>query len=744
VNQVFQNLRSGETVLTEVPAPCPAPGAVLIQTRASLISAGTERMLIEFGKASLFSKARSQPEKVTQVLNKIQTDGLLPTLEAVFNRLDEPLPLGYCNAGVVLEVGAGVTDLKPGDRVASNGPHAEIVAVPRNLCAKVPETVSDEQAAFTLLSSIGLQGLRLLQPTLGESVVVFGLGLIGLVTVQLLRANGCNVMGIDVNPARLALAKRFGAVVVDGAEGRNPVAAATAWTGGKGADGVLITASAKEDTIVHQAAEMCRKRGRIVLVGVVDLRLKRGDFYEKELNFQVSCSYGPGRYDDNYEKRGQDYPYGLVRWTETRNFEAVLELMRSGLLAVNDLITHRYAIGDAAAAYQKVAADRSALGVILQYPRHLEAGRRVDLSAAAPVQAAGQTVAGVIGAGNFAKMMLMPALAKTMARVKYVCSLQGASAAHLARKFRGEIATTDYSILLEDSEVNAVIIAVGHHLHARLVCESLAAGKHVFVEKPLALTVEELAAVQSHFPLEHKQLLMVGFNRRFSPHSIRLKEILADRTEPLALTMTVNAGAIPPEHWVHDPERGGGRIIGEACHFIDLMVFLSGSLVSSVAANMMNGAVLIKDDKVSISLSFEDGSIGTINYFANGSKSYPKESIEVFSEGRVIRLENFRKTTAYGFRSFKRLKTWRQDKGHLREFGAFVDRVRLGGLPLIPRAELINVSLASFAAMTAAREGRIIAIGEEYGEYLAEGRQNCSKNSDALPPSRRVPVELAR
>lgn len=731
MKQVLQNLRTGETVLTEVPSPGTGRGMVLIQTRASLISAGTERMLVEFGKASLLGKARSQPEKVKQVLDKIRSDGLLPTLEAVFNRLDEPLPLGYCNAGIVLEVGPGVTEFKPGDRVASNGPHAEIVCVPKNLCARIPEEVSDEQAAFTVLSSIGLQGMRLLDPTLGERFVVFGLGLIGLVAVQLLRANGCSVLGIDVHPGRLALAERFGATVANAAAGGDPTAAASAWTEGKGVDGVLITASAKDDAIVHQSAQMCRKRGRIVLVGVVGLELKRSDFYERELSFQVSCSYGPGRYDEKYEQGGQDYPCSFVRWTERRNFEAILDLLRTGRLAVADLITHRFPITDAPQAYEKVSADRNALGVILQYPKEVKRESRLTVGAAS-IRGAGQAVIGVLGAGNFAKMTLMPALAKTSARIKYVCDLNGAAAAHLARKFRGEIALTDYGTMLADPEVNAVIIAVGHNLHARLVCEALAARKHVFVEKPLAMNVEEvrkiLEAYQrtetgsqrtgSQLSTRNSQpaapLLMVGFNRRFSPHAVRIKELLAGRSEPLAMTMTVNAGAIPPEHWVHNPERGGGRIIGEACHFIDLMVFLSGSLVRSVAAAMMSNGVAVKEDKMSISLGFEDGSIGTINYFANGSKAYPKERVEVFSEGRVVCLDNFRKTSGFGFRGFKSLKTWRQDKGHSREFAAFVDRVKHGGPPLISLAELVNVTLASFAAMTAASETRVVVLAEEY------------------------------
>ncbi len=404
MKQILQNLRSGETRVTDVPAPGLGRNQLLIQTRATLISAGTERMLVEFGKAGLIAKARAQPDKVKQVLDKIKTDGLMPTLEAVFNRLDEPLPLGYCNAGVVLEVGAGVSEFKVGDRVISNGPHAEVVAVPTNLCAKIPDNVTDEQAAFTVLGSIGLQGIRLIKPTFGEKIVVYGMGLIGLVTVQLLRASGCEVLGVDVNAGRLAMAEKYGAVTCNAAAG-DPIVAASAWTEGKGVDGVLITASAKTDEIIHNAAEMCRQRGRVILVGVIGLNIRRADFYKKELTFQVSCSYGPGRYDEKYEQGGQDYPMGYVRWTEQRNFEAVLSALQSGSLMLDELITNRFKLDDAPAAYEKVSNDRNVLGVILEYAQQAVMAKSVTIKQA-PAQAAskGKATVGMIGAGNFSKM----------------------------------------------------------------------------------------------------------------------------------------------------------------------------------------------------------------------------------------------------------------------------------------------------------------------------------------------------
>ena len=721
MQQILQDLQSGATELVEVPCPAVGRGMVLIQTARSLISAGTERMLVEFSKGNLIQKARSQPEKVKQVLDKIKTDGLMPTLEAVFKKLDEPLPLGYCNVGQVIEVGPGVSEFQIGDRVASNGPHAEMVCVPKHLCAKVPEGVSDETAAFTVLSAIGLQGIRLSQPTLGERFVIFGAGLIGLVTIQLLRASGCQVLAVDVNDTRLKIAQQFGARACNAVAG-DPIVAAQAWTGGTGVDGVLITASAKTDDIVHQAADMCRKRGRLVLVGVVGLNLRRADFYAKELTFQVSCSYGAGRYDDDYEQKGHDYPIGHVRWTEQRNFEAVLDAMQSGALVVDSLITDRIPLTRAAQAYEKTLNDPATLGVILEYPADPDRGRTVAGAARAvadslrvpATSAGGGVVAAMIGAGNFAKMTMAPALAKTKARLKYVSELGNPAAArHVARKYGFENATTDADAVWDDPEVNTVFIATGHASHAALVLKGLGSGKHVFVEKPLAMNIEQVRQIVETAKARPDQQVMVGFNRRFSPHVQKIRELLAGRSEPLAMHFACNAGIIPPDVWVHDPEAGGGRIVGEACHFLDLLAYLAESPIVSVAAAQMGQGVAGKEDKMSIVLSFEDGSIGTVNYFANGHKAYPKETLEVYSQGRILRLDNFRRLDAWGFSRFRSMKT-KLDKGHAAQFNAFVDRIAAGGEPLIPLDELVNVTLASFAAMRSAAEGRTVRLAEEY------------------------------
>ncbi|MBN1931058.1 MAG: bi-domain-containing oxidoreductase [Desulfobacterales bacterium] len=724
MQQIIQNLRNGETRILAMPMPECGRTMVLIKTHCTLISAGTERMLVEFSKGGLIAKAKAQPEKVKQVLDKIKTDGLMPTLETVFKRLDEPMPLGYCNVGEVIEVGARVSDFKIGDRVASNGPHAEIVCVSKNLCAKVPATVSDEQAAFTVLGSIGLQGVRLAQPALGEKFVVVGAGLVGLVVVQLLRASGCEVLAIDVNEQRLEMAKSYGAKACNSGSG-DPVAVAGPWTQGMGVDGVIITASAKTDEIVHQAAEMCRKRGRIILIGVVGLNLRRSDFYEKELTFQVSCSYGPGRYDDAYEQKGQDYPIGFVRWTEQRNFQAVLGAMAGGQLNVSSLITDRFPLVEAAAAYEKISNDPSALGIILEYPESVDKTRTISY-VPNKSKPAGKCVAAMIGAGNFAKMTMGPALAKTNTRLKYVSArTNAAGASHLAKKYEFEKATTDLDQIWKDPEVNTVFITTSHNAHAGLVCASLEAGKHTFVEKPLCLTPEELKKIiltyrslitdnGSQITKKTTPLLMVGFNRRFSPHVRKIKELLSSRGEPLAMHFACNAGIIPPNVWVHDPEVGGGRIVGEACHFIDLLSYIAGSRIVSVSAAQMGKGVAIQEDKMAIVLSFKDGSIGTVNYFGNGSKSYPKETLEVYSEGRILRLDNFRKLEGFGFKGFRKFKTRAMDKGHHAEFQSFVDRVAEGGQPLISMDEMINVTLAGFAAVTSACESRMINLSKEY------------------------------
>ncbi len=719
---ILQHLNTGETELAELPCPQVRPGHVLIGTRASLVSAGTERMLLEFGRANLISKARQQPDKVREAWTKVRTDGWLPTLDAVRTKLDQPIPLGYCNAGVVLDVGAGVAGVKPGDRVVSNGYHAEVVHVPKHLCAPIPEGVCDEAAAFTVAGAIALQGVRLLQPTLGESIAVMGLGLIGLLTVQLLRAQGCRVLGTDFDPERLRLATHFGAEVINLSEVADPVAAALVFSRGQGVDGVAIAAATASSDPVRQAAQMCRKRGRLVLVGVTGLELSRADFYQKELTFQVSCSYGPGRYDPAYEEAGHDYPIGFVRWTAQRNFQAVLDLLASGRLDVEPLISHRMAFEQAPQAYDVMAGQTPHLGIVLQYPVPSDASddiiHRQTLPFApsirrGPPASSQRPVVGLIGAGNHTLRALLPAFKAGDVRCKIIASSTGISGFHTGRKFGFEQATTDVSSIFTDPDVTTVVIATRHDSHATLVCDALEMGKHVYVEKPLALTPEALdGVVETYAAMADKAsapLLMVGFNRRFAPHIRRMKQLLDPIAQPKQFILTINAGTVPSDHWTQAPQVGGGRIIGEGCHFIDLLRFLAGQPITQtqVAALKPTSESGCPNDNVTCVLTFADGSCGSIHYLANGHRAFAKERLEVFCAGRILQLDNFRHLRGYGWPGFRNLRLWRQDKGHRAAVAAFLQALREGDAPPIPFDEAVEVTQVSFEVANAAEPASI-------------------------------------
>jgi predicted dehydrogenase/threonine dehydrogenase-like Zn-dependent dehydrogenase len=701
VKQVLQGLKDGRTELAEVPVPGLGPRQVLIRTSRSLVSIGTERMLIDFGKAGWISKARQQPDKVRMVLDKVRVDGLLPTVEAVRNKLDQPLPLGYCNVGRVVESGSAVTAFAPGDRVVSNGAHAEYVSVPINLTARIPDAVSDEQAAFTVLGAISLQGIRLAEPTLGETVVVSGLGLIGLLGVQLLKANGCRVIGLDYDPAKLALARQFGAETIDLASGQDPVATALTLTGQRGVDAVLICASTSSSDPVSQAARMCRKRGRIILVGVTGLELSRAEFYEKELSFQVSCSYGPGRYDPAYEEGGRDYPLPFVRWTEQRNFEAVLGLMAEGRIDVEPLISHRFPIDRAVEAYGLIAEGLPALGVLLEYeeppfePSMRTVQMRRSTQERSPLGEGRPTVA-FIGAGNYANSVLAPAFAESGARLAGVASARGLTAFQVARKHGFASSTTDIESLFTNPEINALVVSTRHDTHADLALRALRAGKHLFVEKPLCVTTEDLEAIRAlHGDTANgtsELVLTVGFNRRFAPHVKVAREALRKVSGPKAFTMTVNAGAIPSEHWTQDAAIGGGRIIGEACHFIDLLRHLADSPIDDASIVYMDSKT---GDTAAITLRFADGSIGTVQYFSNGSKTFPKERLEIFAAGGILQLDNFRKLRSFGWKGVGSHRLMRQDKGQKACVAAFVEAISQGGPPPIPMEQIFEVAAIS-------------------------------------------------
>lgn len=577
MKQLLQDLSNGNTFIIEAPAPEATPGSVVIATSLSLVSAGTERMLVEFGKASLVEKARQQPEKVKMVLEKFRKDGLMVTVDAVRSKLQQPIPLGNSSVGVVVNVGAGVGDIVVGDRVVSNGYHADMVKVGKNLCCRIPDNVSDESAVFTVITSIALEGIRLAQPTLGESVVVTGVGLIGLLTVQLLLAMGCRVLAVDINEKKLELARQFGAEICNGENGADCVSAGMAFSKGKGIDAVIITASTRSNDPVQQAARMCRIRGRIILVGVTGLQLNRADFYEKELMFQVSCSYGPGRYDPEYEDKGHDYPIGHVRWTEQRNFEAVLELMSKGKIDTDSLITHRFLFEEAPIAYKTLVADKSVMGMLLKYNSDIEQRKVENVSLSKGVEIAGdKPVVGFIGAGNYASRVLIPNFKNADVQLHTIITSGSVNGVVHGKKAGFIEASSDVDTMLRNGAINSVVIATRHDSHSKLIVKALEAGKHVFVEKPLCLTLEQLVDIEAACSTS-KSMLMVGFNRRFSPHARAMKDLLKGVSEPKAFVMTVNAGAIAADHWTQDSEVGGGRIIGEACHFVDLLLFLAGN-----------------------------------------------------------------------------------------------------------------------------------------------------------------------
>jgi predicted dehydrogenase/threonine dehydrogenase-like Zn-dependent dehydrogenase len=694
MNQLIQNLRTGETLLENIPVPQVCKGFVLIKTHRSLVSLGTEKMLVEFGKANFIEKARQQPEKVRQVFEKVKTDGLRPTVEAVFRKLSEPLPLGYCNVGEIVAVGEGVSEFKIGDRVASNGHHAEVVCVPKNLVAHIPENVTDEEATFTVVGAIALQSIRLANPTLGETVVVIGLGLIGQLTAELLQANGCEVIAFDFDQYKVDLATAKGIKAFKVSEEMDSVKIAQEITQNVGVDAVIITASTSSNEVISQAARMSRKRGRIVLVGVIGLNIQRADFYEKELTFQVSCSYGAGRYDADYEQNGQDYPIGFVRWTAKRNFETVLKTIASGRLNVKSLISEVIDFQDYNQVYRNIGNSKS-IASILKYREDIDISETKILLKNHYFNSTND-VLGIIGSGNFTKATVLPILSKFKANIKYLSSASGLSGTLMAKKYGILFSTTNNDDILNDSEVSAVLITTRHDAHARMCIDALRSGKHVFVEKPLALNQAELNEIIEVYQQSGKTLT-VGFNRRFSPFAQDVKKQLGNSNTPINVIATMNAGDVPANHWTQDMNIGGGRIIGEACHLIDLITYLSGSLVESVVMNAMGQNPNENTDNASILLKYKNGSTGVINYFANGNKGYSKERIEVYSQGRTMIIDNFKKSAYYGTKSSGMSRS--QDKGHSEQFRLFLERLRNGGEAIIPIEEIINTSRASLAAV---------------------------------------------
>lgn len=711
MKQVLQSYRTGDITVTDVPAPsAPEPGGVLVRTTASLVSAGTERMAMELGKKSLVGKARARPDLVAKVLQKLARDGVVATARTVFAKLDVPNPLGYSSTGIVLD--ADDAPYAQGERVACAGAkvanHAEVNAVPRNLCARVPAALSDEEASFVTVGTIALHGVRTAQVQLGERVAVIGLGLIGMLAMQLLRAQGCKVLGIDLDPTKLKLATELGCDLV-AAPGQAAIDAIAAMTGGRGADAVVICAATSSNDPVDLAGELSRDRAKVVAVGAVGMTLPRRPYYDKELVFLQSRSYGPGRYDPSYEERGVDYPIGLVRWTEQRNMESFLEAVASGAVNVKRLISHRFPIERAEEAYQLISGvtGEPFLGVVLTYGGQTAGAKTVDVRAP-PSDAAARERAGIafVGAGGFATGVLVPAFAKaTGARLVSIASGRGVTARHLAEKFQFTRATSDLAEQLKDPLVDAVVLVTRHNLHAPQAIAALEAGRHVFVEKPLALDEASLAAVLAAREKSGK-ILTVGFNRRFAPLAKDLKARLGARRGPLVVQYRVNAGPMPADSWVKDPQIGGGRIIGEGCHFVDFCSFLCDATPARVYAERAGQS----DDDIVITMRMSDGSVATIHYVSTGDPAYPKERVEVMGDGALAILEDF-KALEFARGKRQRTSTMLQDKGHQAEVQAFVDAVRRGGPPPISYASLAATTRATFAVMESLATGQAVTIG---------------------------------
>ncbi|MEN4042177.1 MAG: bi-domain-containing oxidoreductase [Anaerolineaceae bacterium] len=716
MKQLLQNLRDGKTMVSEVPLPMPRPGTALVRTAASLVSAGTERTLVAFAEKNLVAKAQSRPDLVRQVIDKARREGLLTTIEAAFNKLDQPMPLGYSSAGTVVAVGRGLHGLQVGDRVACAGGgyavHAEYAIVPGNLLAKLPDTVDFESAAFTTLGAIALHGFRLAQPQLGERVAIIGLGLLGLLTVGITRAAGCQAFGVDLDAGRVALAERLGARAALRPDAET---AGAAFSQGRGFDAVLVCADARSNDPIELAGALCRDRGRVIAVGAFGLDIPRKLYFEKEIHFQVSRSYGPGRYDPNYEEDGRDYPIGYVRWTEGRNLQGVVDLLACGALDVKPLITHRFIIDEAPQAYDLITGKTGQpfLGILLTYPQpvsnHAPQTRIALVATEQPPS--GELNIGVLGAGNYAASVFLPAVRKVGGvRLTTIVSAQGMNAVHLARKYGFQNAASDERQVLEDGDIQVVALLTRHAHHARQVCAALAQGKHVYCEKPLAVTPAQLDDVVAALQ-QAKTLLAVGFNRRFAPLAAALNDFLEGRSEPLAAHYRVNAGYIPLTHWLHDPEQGGGRIIGEGCHFIDFLSFLAGAPPISVSAQGLPDGGRYRQDNVVITLAFPDGSLGTVTYLANGDKSYPKERLEVFSSGRVAVLDDFRSLEMIKDGRRRRLRSrLTQDKGHAAAWRAFLEAIRKGGPPPVAYEQILGVTRAAFAAVDALASGETMPV----------------------------------
>jgi len=704
MKQLLQNIKTGKPSVEDVPIPTPRAGQALVKVDASLVSAGTERMMVK----NLVSQARSRPDLVRQVIDKARREGVTSTARAVFNRLDQPMAPGYSSAGTIVALGNDMDGFRIGQRVACAGAgyaaHAEYNVVPRNLLTPVPDNVDFESAAFTTLGAIALHGFRLAEPQIGENVAIIGIGLLGLLTAQIAAAAGCNVLGIDVDPSRIQLASSLG---LRGVSREEAVDASAVFTANRGFDAIIICADTSSNDPVELAAAIARDRARVVATGAVGLSLPRKSYFEKEISFVNSRSYGPGRYDLNYEEQGNDYPIGYVRWTEGRNFEAIVDLMQKGQLLVKPLITHRFDISEATQAYEVITGKTNEpfLGVLLTYPdvsENIEESKTVRFNVQT-LKRSNVVTLGVLGAGLFANSVLLPSIKKVGdIELVGIASSGGLHAGHAGKKFGFQYATSEDDQVINDSNVNTIAILTRHNTHADLVVKALQAGKHVFVEKPLAINSEQLAMISELLQKSESCLLTVGYNRRFSPFAQQLYSAYKNRTEPMYIHYRVNAGLIALNHWIQDPEIGGGRIIGEGCHFVDFITFLVGTVPVAVTAHALPNNGKYREDNVSMTFTFADGSIGVVDYLANGDKSLPKERVEVFSGGQVALLDDFVSLQTIKDGKKKEIKG-AQNKGWVEEWNVFARSIRKGGEPPIPYEQLIAVTKATFAAMESLR-----------------------------------------
>ena len=713
MKQLLQNIKNGRTTIEDVPVPTPRDGMALVKTAASLVSAGTERMVVEFAEKSLVGKARSRPDLVKQILDKARREGLIPTMQAAFNRLDQPMALGYSSAGTIIALGRNMQGFKVGQRVACAGGgyavHAEYNVVPRNLLTLLPKNVDFESAAFTTLGAIALHGFRLAEPQLSENVAVIGLGLLGLLTIQLAFAAGCNVLGIDLDPKRIKLASSLGLQAIARAQAES---ASQAFTANRGFDAIIICADTSSNDPVELAGVIARDKARVVATGSVGLNISRKIYYEKELAFINSRSYGPGRYDANYEENGVDYPIGYIRWTEGRNFQSVVDLMGSGKLKVQPLISHRFRIEDAATAYDVITGKKNEpfLGVLLTYPEEKMKKERKIIFPSPILRPQSSVKLGVLGAGLYANATLLPVIKNNKDfELVGIASSGGLHAQHSGKKFGFQYATSSEDEIINDPNINTVAILTRHDSHADLVIKALKAGKHVFVEKPLAINSNQLSVISKQLVKTDHCLLLTGFNRRFSPLAQQLKSSIANRQSSMYVHYRVNAGYIPLNHWTQDPELGGGRIIGEACHFVDLLTFLVGAAPIAVSAHALPDSGKYREDNVSMTFTFPDGSIGVVDYLANGDKSFPKERVEVFCGGMIAVLDDFVSLTTVKDGK-KKVESMVQDKGWKAEMTAFAAAIKNGEEPPIPYEHLIDVTKSTFAAVESIRSKTTITI----------------------------------